>query len=111
MAVKSVLNIDFARRARIIKAMGHPSRLLMLHALAEGELCVCDLRALVGADLSTVSKHLSLLKKVGLVEDRKEGLRVHYSLKTPCILDFMNCVEAVQAKPRAGARRKCCTTA
>ncbi len=83
------------RQARIIKAMGHPSRLAMLHALADGEKCVCDLRELVGADMSTVSKHLSLMKKAGLVEDRKEGLRVHYRLRVPCILDFMSCVEAV----------------
>ncbi len=87
--------IDFRKRARIIKAMGHPSRLAMLHALAEGEMCVCDLRELVGADMSTVSKHLSVMKKAGLVEDRKEGLRVNYRLRVPCILDFMNCVEAV----------------
>ena len=87
--------IDFTKRARIIKAMGHPSRLAMLHALADGELCVCDLQRLSGADMSTVSKHLSLMKKAGLVEDRKEGLRVHYRLRVPCIMDFMSCVEAV----------------
>lgn len=98
--------VDYSRRARIIKAMGHPSRLKMLHALADGEMCVCDLRELVGADMSTVSKHLSVMKRAGLVEDRKDGLRVHYRLRVPCVLDFMNCVEAVlkQDKKAAG----CC---
>lgn len=86
---------DFVKRANIIKAMGHPSRLAMLHALAGGEMCVCDLRELVGADLSTVSKHLTVMRKAGLVEDRKEGLRVYYRLRVPCVLDFMSCVEAV----------------
>ncbi len=99
--------VDFVKRARIIKAMGHPSRLAMLHALADGEMCVCDLRDLVGADLSTVSKHLSVMKRAGLVEDRKEGLRVNYRLRVPCILDFMNCVEAVLAR---GKKTACCST-
>lgn len=98
--------VDFAKRARIIKAMGHPSRLMMLHALADGEMCVCDLRELVGADMSTVSKHLSLMKKAGLVEDRKEGLRVNYRLRVPCILDFMSCVEAVLNE---GKQATCCS--
>lgn len=98
------------RQARIIKAMGHPSRLAMLHALSQGEMCVCDLRDLVGADISTVSKHLSLMKRTGLVEDRKEGLRVHYRLRVPCVMEFMNCVEAVLESGAAPARRrkKCC---
>lgn len=99
--------INFAKRARIIKAMGHPSRLAMLHALAGGEMCVCDLRELVGADMSTVSKHLSVMKKSGLVDDRKDGLRVYYRLRVPCILDFMSCVEAVlnEGKEVACCRR------
>ena len=95
----------YRKRARIIKAMGHPSRLMMLEALANGERCVCDLREMVGADFSTVSKHLSLMKKAGLVLDRKEGLKVHYRLRVPCVLDFMGCVEAVL---KAGEKPACC---
>jgi len=86
---------DYKRRARIIKAMAHPSRLAMLDALANGERCVCELQRLVGSDMSTVSKHLAVLKRAGLVEDRKQGLWVHYRLRVPCILEFMHCVEAV----------------
>ncbi len=48
------------RRTQVMKALAHPSRLLMVDALAAGELCVCDLQELVGGDMSTVSKHLSL---------------------------------------------------
>lgn len=93
--------VDFRRRARIIKAMGHPSRLAMLHAMADGEKCVCDLRDIVGADMSTVSKHLSLMRSAGLVEDRKEGLRVLYRLRVKCVLNFMDCVDAVLDKDKA----------
>lgn len=86
---------DYVQRARIIKALGHPSRLMMVDALAEGELCVCELQALVGSDMSTVSKHLALLKRAGIVQDRKQGLQVFYSLRVPCILQFFGCVQAV----------------
>ena len=86
---------DYALRAKIIKAMAHPSRLIMIDALSEGERCVCDLQKLVGADLSTVSKHLSLMKAAGLVLDRRQGLQVFYRLRVPCILRFFDCVEAV----------------
>jgi len=82
-------------KATIIKAMAHPSRLMMIDALAEGEKCVCDLQRLVGSDLSTVSKHLSVMKNAGIVTDRKEGLQVFYRLRVPCVCRFFECVEAV----------------
>jgi ArsR family transcriptional regulator len=87
-------------RTRILKAMAHPSRLLMLEALMDGERCVCDLRDLVGSDLSTVSKHLALMRDAGLVVTRKEGLQVFYTLRVPCILKFFDCVDAVRAASR-----------
>jgi DNA-binding transcriptional ArsR family regulator len=83
------------QRARILKAMAHPSRLAMLEALTDGERCVCDLQKLVGSDMSTVSKHLSVMKAAGLVEARKEGLWMHYRLRVPCVMQFMHCIEAV----------------
>ncbi|MGC8863481.1 MAG: ArsR/SmtB family transcription factor [Armatimonadota bacterium] len=85
----------YEMRARIIKAMAHPSRLMMIDALSEGEKCVCELRDLVGSDMSTVSKHLSLMKQAGIVADRKVGQQVFYNLRVPCILNFFGCVEAV----------------
>lgn len=75
--------------------MAHPSRLAMLEALADGERCVCELQKVVGSDISTVSKHLAVLRAAGLVTDRKEGLWVHYRLRVPCVLKFMTCIEAV----------------
>mgnify|MGYP001337935630 CR=1 FL=1 len=64
--------------------------------LADGERCVCELAAMVGADISTVSKHLSLLKQSGIVSDRKEGLQVFYRLRFRCVMKFLECVETVQ---------------
>ena len=65
----------------------------MIAALAKKELCVCELKELVGSDMSTVSKHLSVMKAVGLVQDRKEGLQVYYRLLCPCIATFLNCID------------------
>lgn len=85
----------YEARARIAKALAHPSRQLMLDALADGELCVCELTALVGADQSTVSKHLAVLKQVGLVADRRDGTMMYYRLKVRCLRGFWQCVESV----------------
>lgn len=82
-------------RARILKAMAHPSRLLMLEELAGGARCVAELTRLVGADISTVSKHLSVLREAGIVAGERQGSQVIYSLRVPCVLNFFGCVEAV----------------
>ncbi len=109
----------FERRTRVIKALAHPSRLLMVEALSAGEQCVCDLQALVGADMSTVSKHLSLLKGAGIVLSDKRGQQVWYRLRVPCLLSFFSCVDAVFEDPDADlveaplpapAAAKACTT-
>jgi DNA-binding transcriptional ArsR family regulator len=73
-------------RAEALKALGHPSRLMMVEALAtRGELCVCELQRLVGADMSTVSRHLGSLKRAGLVSDRRQGTWIHYSLASEAV--------------------------
>lgn len=85
----------YTARARVIKALGHPTRLIIIDELSRGERCVRDLRELVGADLSTVSRHLALLRGAGLVVDDRRGAQVFYRLRVPCILNFFGCVEAV----------------
>ena len=86
----------YEARAKILKALGHPSRLLIVDELASrGERCVCDLTALVGADMSTVSKHLSVLKSTGLLEDEKRGTQIYYRLRIPCVANFFECIESV----------------
>ena len=82
-------------KARILKALAHPTRLLFVESLANGELCVCELNALIDADVSTVSKHLSVLKNAGIVSCEKRGLQVYYNLKVPCVLNFMGCIQGV----------------
>ena len=81
-----------AGRANVFKALAHPSRLLIVEQLARKQRCVCELKEMVGADMSTVSKHLSVLKGAGIVQDEKRGLQVYYRLKMPCVLRVFECV-------------------
>ncbi len=84
--------------AKVMKALGHPTRAFLALTLAEGSRCVCELTEMVDADVSTVSKHLSVLKDAGLVYSEKIGLQVHYHLTSPCVLQFYACVESVVRK-------------
>lgn len=86
---------QYEARAKIAKAMSHPSRLLMLDLLQKQEMCVGDLTERVGADQSTVSKHLAILKEVGLVDARKEGALSYYRVTCGCLDGFFSCMETV----------------
>lgn len=98
----------FQARAQVFKALGHPTRLFMVEELSRGERCVCALTDMVGADMSTVSKHLAVLRQAGIVRDEKRGSQVFYSLQLPCVVGFFECVETVlkeQAKQQAAVLR------
>jgi ArsR family transcriptional regulator len=86
----------YEARAKIARALSHPTRLMFLDALKQrGEMCVCDLTALAGADQSTVSKHLAILRDAGLVGVRKDGSMSLYSVKCQCLESFFGCIESV----------------
>jgi len=89
----------------VIKALAHPSRIAIAEALIDGEQCVCDLTELVGADISTVSKHLALMRTAGLLEVEKRGLNVFYRLACPCLMDFFRCVDLITAAKAVSKRR------
>jgi len=82
-------------KADVLKALAHPVRLWIVEQLAYGECCVCRFVDALDFDFSTISKHLSVLKRAGIVEDDKRGKQVFYRLKVPCVLNFMTCIEAV----------------
>jgi DNA-binding transcriptional ArsR family regulator len=86
----------YEARARIIKAMAHPTRLFIVDELSRcPRRCVCELTEMVGVDMSTVSRHLAMLKNAGIIVDEKRGAQVYYSLRMRCVLDFFECVESV----------------
>ena len=93
--MKSMVKPQHEARAKIIKAIAHPSRLFIIEELSKHECCVGELTEMVGADASTVSKHLSVLKNAGLVSDEKRGNSIYYTLRCICIMDFIGCVEDV----------------
>jgi ArsR family transcriptional regulator len=99
-----------AKRVAILKALAHPSRLLITEALMAGELCVCELRDLVGDDVSTVSKHLSILRSAGVLSAQKRGLNVYYSLACNCFGDFLACVDngGSESTTRNNPSLNCC---
>ncbi len=99
----------YETRARIIKAMAHSTRLFIVDELAKnGERCVCELTEMVGVDMSTVSRHLAVLKNAGIVEDDKRGLQVYYRLRVRCVLNFFDCVESVLKCGGKEHRCSCC---
>lgn len=63
-----------------MKAVGDPTRTRILKLLESGGLCVCQVQAVLGLAPSTISKHLTILKLAGLVEDRRDGKWIEYAL-------------------------------
>lgn len=94
------------QRTSVYKALGHPARLRMVDALDGGERCVCELVEIAGLAWSTVSRHLGILKKAGVLEDEKRGQQVYYRLKLGCVADLNRCLEGAGGK--TGAARSCC---
>jgi len=82
-------------RAKIIKAMAHPVRLMMIEFLKGGERSFSEIFNLFKLDKSTVSKHLLVMKEAAIVSSRKEGMDMICTLDVPCITDFFGCVTAV----------------
>ncbi len=89
---KEILD-NYEKDAEVFKALGHPTRLFIVHQLAKEDKCVCELTAMVGDDISTISKHLSVLKNVGIVDYLKKGNQIFYRLKLRCVLDMTVCVD------------------
>ena len=85
----------YKAKANVLKALAHPTRLWIAEQLLDGEKCVCEFVDAVGHDFSTISKHLSVLKNAGIIEDDKRGKQVFYKLKVPCILGFIKCIDSV----------------
>ena len=89
---------DFKKQSLVLKALAHPARLAMVDHLQKGPATAGELTRLVGSDQSTVSKHLTVLKAQGIVDDHREGNSVVYTLLTPCVRDFFSCACKVMEK-------------
>ena len=87
---------EYKVQAEILKALAHPTRLLIIDELSNGERCVLELTNLVGHEMPTISRHLSRLKFAGIVQCEKRRAQVFYRLKQPCVTDFFRCIASVQ---------------
>ena len=85
----------FEKQAEIAKAVAHPLRIAVVDFLKDGEKCVCDIAEHVASERSNVSRHLSVMVGAGVLSFRKDGLKVFYKLRTPCIVDFLACVTKI----------------
>ncbi|MHC4288594.1 MAG: ArsR/SmtB family transcription factor [Planctomycetota bacterium] len=83
----------YEKQAEIAKAMAHPVRVGVLEYVKDGEQCVCDIAEAVGTERSNLSKHLSMMVAAGVLISRKEGLKVFYRIKTPCVIRFLDCLK------------------
>ena len=81
-------------KASIFKALAHPTRLMLVEKLFGEEMCVSELMVGLRSDVSTVSKHLSILKNAGIIRDERRGSMVYYRLVMPCVVEMLGCVEA-----------------
>ncbi len=86
----------YEAREKIMKSLANKYRLKIVDTLGENDkMCVSDLEEELSLNQSSVSKHLSILKSAGVVQSKKEGLKVYYTLKTPCIINYFTCVDNV----------------
>jgi DNA-binding transcriptional ArsR family regulator len=102
--MNSKQKLVYDARAKVLKALAHPTRLWIVEKLLVEECCVCEFVNKVDSDFSTISKHLSVLRQAGIIESEKRGKNVFYKLKIPCILKFVDCIDSVirqQAKEQA----------
>lgn len=89
--------------ASIFKALGHLTRLRFAQELAKAGHCVGELREMVGADMSTVSKHLLVMKRAGVVAEERRGCHVFYRLAMPCVRDCLVLVDRILKEKKAGS--------
>ncbi len=86
---------DFSEKADIFKALAHPTRLFIIHAVKDKKMSVKELTKIAGIDISTMSKHLDILKRNKIIEGEKVKNFIYYRLAIPCVLEFMNCAVKV----------------
>lgn len=87
----------YKAEAEIFQALAHPVRLQLLDFLAEGPRCACEIEPGFSLDQSTISRHLIVLKKAGLVQARREGVRVIYKLSDRRIQRIRELVQSLIA--------------
>jgi ArsR family transcriptional regulator len=83
--------------AEILKAMAQPTRLKIIELLRDGEHCVCEIFPAIGHEQSNTSRHLQTMLKSGILKQRKDGLKIYYSLRHPEVLEIVQLAGLIAA--------------
>ncbi len=86
---------SLTERAETLKALSHPSRLLIIEELVKKECCVNELTELIGAEMPTISNHLKLLRNAGYIDKEKRGSHVYYFLVRDCVKIVLECLSTI----------------
>ncbi len=84
--------------ADILKAIAQPTRLRIIELLRDGEHCVCEIYPAIGHEQSNTSRHLQMMLKSGILRQRKEGLKIFYSLRHPEVLEMVRLAELIMQR-------------
>ncbi len=93
------------KKAAILKALAQPTRLRILEMLKGGERCVCEMYPELGQEQPNISKHLNMMKQAGILDSRKEGLRVIYWIKNPEVLEILRHADEILRKELEETRK------
>jgi ArsR family transcriptional regulator len=85
-------------RAEILKAIAQPTRLKIIELLRDGEKCVCEIFPAIAEEQSNTSRHLSLMQSCGILQRRKDGIKIMYRLKYPEVLQIVDIVSTLLKK-------------
>ena len=91
----TVINMGSQLVSNIFKALAHPTRIQIIKLLKDGELCVCDILPEIDSEQSNTSQHLTVLKSQGIVDSRKEGSKVIYSVKNEEVFEMLDLAEKI----------------
>jgi len=81
--------------ADILKALAQPTRLKIIELLQDGEHCVCEIYPAIAHEQSNTSRHLQMMLKSGILNQRKDGLKIYYSLRHPEVLEIVRLAETM----------------
>lgn len=95
MSKDDIQNPFDERIAEIGQALGHPTRLQILRLLAKGELCGCEIVPEFELDQSGISRHLSVLKRAGLIDSRRDGVRIYWKLADRRVAELLLLAEEI----------------
>ncbi len=87
--------------AEVLKAIAQPTRLRIIELLQDGEHCVCEIFPAIGHEQSNTSRHLQMMLKSGILRQRKDGLKIFYSVRHPEVFEMLRLAELVAAREAA----------